>query len=170
MRELDKTALLVPAAHVYLKRRGQVLLQQRRATGYLDGFWVASAAGHIERAETARACAVRELAEELGVHVRQQDLELLTVMQRTDGSDNLREQRVDWFFEVSAWQGNPTICEPSKCSGLSWFDFADLPSPMPDYEIAILSLAVDGKVPLVSSYGFGSASHDVSLGATALDL
>jgi 8-oxo-dGTP diphosphatase len=57
----------IPAAYVYLVRDGEVLLQWRRHTGYMDGYWVAGAAGHMERGETAAGCAVRELREELAV-------------------------------------------------------------------------------------------------------
>jgi hypothetical protein len=37
---------VVPAAYVYLSRGDQVLLQRRQNTGYMDGMWVAGAAGH----------------------------------------------------------------------------------------------------------------------------
>lgn len=156
MREPRVSSTLVPAAHVYLRRNGRVLLQQRCGTGYLDGHWVASAAGHVEQGETALACAVRELDEEIGVRALPEDLKILTVMQRTDGTDNPREQRIDWFFELSRWHGEPRICEPSKCSGLVWFELADLPTPIPDYERTLL--ASDGTTPLVSSYGFDGNS------------
>ena len=57
---------LVPASYVLLLRGPEVLLQRRQNTGYMDGFWVAGAAGHVEPGETARHAAVREAREELG--------------------------------------------------------------------------------------------------------
>nr|BFF17655.1 hypothetical protein GCM10025730_11760 [Promicromonospora thailandica] len=39
---------LVPAAYLFLRREGQVLLQLRQGTGYRDGFWACAAAGHVE--------------------------------------------------------------------------------------------------------------------------
>lgn len=56
---------LVPAAYVALLRGSEVLLQQRLGTGYLDGYWSFSAAGHVERDESVYAAAVREAHEEL---------------------------------------------------------------------------------------------------------
>ena len=35
----------VPASYVYLRRGDEVMLQLRSGTGYLDGHWVAGAAG-----------------------------------------------------------------------------------------------------------------------------
>lgn len=76
---------LIPASYVYLVRDDQVLLQRRANTGYMDGHWVAGAAGHVEAAESAREAAVREAYEELGVRIDAEDLELITVIQRRNG-------------------------------------------------------------------------------------
>ena len=91
----DHSFALVPASYVLLLRGREVLLQRRQNTGYMDGFWVAGAAGHVEPGETSRQAAVREVREELGVDIDAGNLELATVMQRTDGVGVPREQRVD---------------------------------------------------------------------------
>lgn len=53
----DPSFALVPASYVYLLRGDDVLLQQRQNTGYMDGYWVAGAAGHVDPGETARQAA-----------------------------------------------------------------------------------------------------------------
>ena len=73
---------LIPAAYVALLRDGMVLLQQRRNTGYMDGHWSFSAAGHVERDESVTAAAAREAHEELGVRVDEADLEPLCTVHR----------------------------------------------------------------------------------------
>ena len=75
---------LIPASYVYLLRDGAVLLQLRQNTGYMDGYWAAGAAGHVEAGETAVDAAVRELREELGLSVQREDLVPSSVMHRTD--------------------------------------------------------------------------------------
>ena len=110
----------MPAAYLYLLDGDRVLLQQRQNTGYMDGCWVAGAAGHVELHETAAGCAVREAKEELGIVVAAGDLEPVTVMQRTNGTADPVEQRVDWFFAARRWVGVPRVCEPGKCAGLRW--------------------------------------------------
>ena len=147
---------LIPASYLYLRRDDQVLLQQRAGTGYMDGHWVAGAAGHMESLETAQAAAVREAAEELSVTIAPGDLELLTVMHRTDGTNNPREQRVDWFWAATRWTGTPTITEPHKCSGLDWFDLKALPDPIPDYERAVLTGWARNNLAATTTNGFAT--------------
>lgn len=144
---------LIPASYVYLVRDEQVLLQCRANTGYMDGHWVAGAAGHVEAGESAREAAVREAREELGVRIASEDLELITVMQRRNG-DAAIEQRVDWFWTVRRWDGEPAIQEPHKASALEWFPRTDLPEPMPDYERRVVRGIDDPTFPRATSSGF----------------
>jgi 8-oxo-dGTP pyrophosphatase MutT (NUDIX family) len=148
---------LVPASYVYLRHGDQVLLQRRANTGYMDGFWVAGAAGHVDPGETAAVAASREATEELGIHVHPGDLSFLTVMHRTDGTQDPREQRVDWFWTATRWTGTPQITEPQKCSGLDWYALDDLPEKIPAYERLVLDRWWDGALEPVTSYGFGSS-------------
>ncbi|MBK7821321.1 MAG: NUDIX domain-containing protein [Tessaracoccus sp.] len=135
---------LIPASYVYLVRDGAVLLQLRQNTGYMDGYWAAGAAGHVEVGETSADAAARELREELGLSVDLDDLLPSSVMHRTDGSDTPREQRVEWFFSCSTWGGEPAILEPRKCAELRWFPLDDLPEKVPDYERVALDWLRDG--------------------------
>lgn len=145
---------LVPASYVFLRRSGAVLLQLRQNTGYMDGYWTAGAAGHVELGETAVDAAVREAKEELGVDVDRADMIASSVMQRTDGTAEPREQRVDWFFVCDAWRGEPTILEPHKCAELAWFDLDELPERVPDYETLALDAIRGGRTSTLLSYGF----------------
>ncbi|MCT9819181.1 NUDIX domain-containing protein [Microbacterium sp. W1N] len=147
---------VVPASYVFLMRGSQVLLQRRQNTGYMDGMWVAGAAGHIEPGETAVTAARREAREELGIDVAASSLRPVTVMQRTDGSDAPREQRVDWFFTAEEWAGEPTIMEPQKCAEIAWFDLTGLPAEIPDYERLVLDGLASGRLDLLTSVGFSA--------------
>lgn len=153
--------ILIPASYVYLLRDGAVLLQLRQNTGYMDGYWAAGAAGHIEPGETAVVAAARELREELGLNVEADDLVPSSVMHRTDGSDNPREQRVEWFFSCASWTGEPTILEPRKCAELRWFPLDDLPARIPDYERVALEWLRDNDAVGLLSVGFSGRTADL---------
>lgn len=146
--------VVVPAAHVHLLRGDEVLLQRRCGTGYLDGHWVAAAAGHIEHGETAARAVIREAEEELGVRIEERDLEPATLMQRTDGTPDPVQQRADWYFTATAWIGSPQVREPEKCDAMAWFPLAALPSPLPSYEATVLGGIASGRLPLFTSDGF----------------
>ncbi|MDF1488954.1 NUDIX hydrolase [Tessaracoccus caeni] len=148
---------LIPASYVYLLHDGQVLLQLRQNTGYMDGYWAAGAAGHVDPGETAPQAAARELHEELGVEVALGDLIPSSVMHRTDGSDNPREQRVEWFYSCSTWSGDPAIQEPRKCAELRWFPLTDLPALIPEYERIALEWLRDHVGIGLLSVGFDAA-------------
>lgn len=149
---------VVPAAYLYLLDRDRVLLQLRQNTGYMDGFWAAGAAGHVEMHETAAACAIREAKEELGIVLSAGDLEPVTVMQRTDGTADPEQQRVDWFFVARRWAGEPRVGEPRKCAALRWHELTRLPEPMPPHERTVLHELATGTPAPFSHHGFPAAT------------
>jgi 8-oxo-dGTP pyrophosphatase MutT (NUDIX family) len=108
--------------HLLFFRGGQVLLLRRFNTGYRDGEYSVPA-GHLDGNETVRSAAQREAAEEVGVRIDAQDILFSGVMHRNEG-----DERIDFFVEVRAWEGEPFNNEPNKCDELLWVDPASLPS------------------------------------------
>lgn len=152
---------VVPAAYVLLSRStdagDEVLLQLRRHTGFMDGYWACAAAGHVEAGEPAPAAAVREAAEELGVRIRPADLTPLTAVHRTEGTGAPIDERVDFFFRCSRWAGRPRLMEPDKSADLRWFPLAALPDPVVPHELAVLRALATGSVPAILTAGFPCA-------------
>ncbi|MGA8210853.1 MAG: NUDIX domain-containing protein [Nocardioidaceae bacterium] len=150
--------VVVPATYVYLLRTGptsggtEVLLQLRRGTGFMDGYWAAAVAGHVEQGETVAAAARREAAEEVGL--TEVDLEPWCAMQRTGRTGLAVDERVDYFFVARAWHGVPSIREPDKCADLQWFDLGSLPSPVVPHEGRVLATVRTGRTPPFVSEGF----------------
>lgn len=130
---------VVPASYVFLLRArpggDEVLLQLRQDTGYMDGYWAAAAAGHVERGETAYDAARREAVEEIGVQLG--GLTFLTAMQRTRHAEAI-DERIDFFFACREWTGEPRIVEPAKCAELAWFALDALPDPVVPHERFVL--------------------------------
>ena len=144
---------LVPAAYVALLRGDEVLLQQRRNTGYMDGHWTFSAAGHVERDESVTAAAVREAFEELGVRVKEADLEPLCTIHRRQ---NEREggQRVDFYFTASTWEGEPEVRETERSGGLTWARLEALPEPLVPVDAVALEMLRTGERRAIAHWGF----------------
>lgn len=154
----DHRFRVVPAAYLYLRREGQVLLQLRQGTGFLDGHW-AAAAGHVEAGESVCAAAVREAREELGVEVDPADLVPVTTMHRGQPGGPALEQRVDFFFTATRWSGTPEIRERAKAADLRWFPFVALPEPVVPHELVVLRALHDEgrhgtRVPPILTSGF----------------
>ncbi len=148
--ELSGRSLLVAASYVVLRRGDEVLLQRRRNTGYMDGFW-ASLAGHVDPYESALDAAAREAREEAGVEIRVEDLRPLTTLHRVLVGGPPVEQRCDFFFEVTRWTGEPSVREPAKCAALEWFALNALPDDVVPYERLVLEGLHRGDLqPIVS--------------------
>jgi 8-oxo-dGTP diphosphatase len=150
----DHRFRVVPAAYLFLRREGQVLLQLRAGTGFMDGHWAAGAAGHVEPGESALAAAVREAREELGVVVDPADVTALSVQHRGVPGGPALEQRVDFFFAATRWEGTPALQEADKAADLRWFPLVGLPHPVVPHELVVLRALHDGVTPPYLSCGF----------------
>ncbi|WP_245993270.1 NUDIX hydrolase [Xylanimonas allomyrinae] len=155
----DHRFRVVPAAYVFLRRRvgdgpGEVLLQLREGTGFMDGHWAAGAAGHVEAGESVVAAAVREAREELGIAIDPRDLRPVTAMHRGQPGGPALEQRIDVFFEAYRWTGDPRRAEAAKAADLRWFAADGLPEPVVPHELRVLRALAAGDVPRLMVEGF----------------
>ncbi len=117
---------LITKAAVFINIRddaGRLLLQQRANTGFRDGFYDFACSGHVDGNEGIREAAVRELVEELGIQAREEDLQLVHINQAF-----LDTPYMNFTFQLLAWEGEPAIKEPEKCSDLAYFFPDQLPS------------------------------------------
>jgi 8-oxo-dGTP pyrophosphatase MutT (NUDIX family) len=144
---------VIPAAYVVLRRGDEVLLLLRANTGYMDGYW-AVPAGHVEQGESALTAALREVREEVGVKIDPADLVPVTAMHRTGGNGLAIDERVDFFFTASRWDGEPRLMEPDKAAGLDWYSLDKLPDPVVPHEARVLAGLRSGGLPAVIAEGF----------------
>lgn len=150
--------VVVPSVYLFLVREGQqgleVLLQMRRGTPYMDGWWACGAAGHVEHGESALTAAVREAREELGIHIDPKDLRAVATMHRTNALNDPQEERMDLFFEVRTWQGEPHIAEPDKAAELEWWPLDATPERLVPHEAQAVEVLASGAPAAVLSCGF----------------
>lgn len=126
----------IPAVYVYfLDDEGRVLLQRRgQDVGFMPGKWAAGAAGHLERGESVAECAVREVAEEIGITLETTDVVPAFAASCIDRTGTPDAQRSEYAVVVPRWNGEPRIMEPTKCTDLGWFALSDLPDGTSPYE------------------------------------
>jgi ADP-ribose pyrophosphatase YjhB (NUDIX family) len=108
--------------HLFFKKNDQILLLRRYNTGYEDGNY-SVVAGHLDGGETIKQAAIREAEEEAGVHLHEEDIELVSVMHRKE-----TDERIDFFALVTKWEGEIQNREPHKCDDLRFFPLNQLPT------------------------------------------
>lgn len=104
------------AAGILRQANGRVLIAERLGGGPFNGLWEFPG-GKIGDGETAAAALVRELAEELGIHVVATDPFMELCHDYPDRTVRLE------FFLVTDWLGEPVGREGQ---GLRWIDTAGL--------------------------------------------
>ena len=112
---------MIASAYLVLLQGDNVLLARRFQTGYEDGRY-GLPAGHVEENESLLENLVREVKEEVGLSINPTDAELVHVMHRKE-----KDIRMDFFFVVTNWEGEPKICEVDKCDEIGWFPLSKLP-------------------------------------------
>jgi len=126
--------------HLLFIQGNRVLLLCRFNTGYEDGNYSVPA-GHLDGGESVRRAAQREALEETGVHIDLNDIAFVNVMHRKSNDTLLplsgagagTDGRVDFFFNIEAWDGEPFNAEPDKCDELRWCDLDALPENIIPY-------------------------------------
>ena len=124
----------VSAVHLFLVKDGKILLLRRFNTGYEDGNYSVPA-GHIDGNERATTAMLREAKEEAGVVISVEDMRMVHVMHRISRGTHPSgaDERIDFFFEATKWEGEPGIMETNKCDDLSWFPINQLPQNVIPY-------------------------------------
>lgn len=141
---------VTPASYIVFEKAGQILLIKRANTGYYDGSW-SLPAGHFEEGETARDVAVREVKEEVGLAIFPGDLVLAHISHRQSPIPQ-KHERMDLFFKVKNWEGEPINAEPHKHEEIKWFSLKKLPKNMvPEVQNAINNIT---KGKFYSEFGF----------------
>jgi len=140
---------IIPTVYLILRKDNKILLSRRYNTGFHDGEY-SFPAGHLIGNETLRQAMLREAKEEIGIEIDLEDLNLIHVMYRKEPT----EERVNFFFEIEKWKGEPKIMEPQKCDDLNWFSLDNLPENIIPYIKQVIDSYRNGR--FYSEYGWES--------------
>lgn len=118
------------AVHVIIRQGDDILLVLRSHTGYEDGKYCLPS-GRVEEGESFTAAAVREVREETGVLLDQDEIGFVYLQHRLCiNEQGESEVWIDTFFEAGEWRGEPTNAEPAKHDQVAWCDNDGLPENM----------------------------------------
>lgn len=108
----------------------RVLLQKRKNTGFLDGYYDMTVSGHIEAGEPVTAAMLREAEEECGLVLEPSDIRFFTVIHT-----NLYDDVYYCFYFVHTLRDGEEIGirEEDKIEELRWFSVDALPDRMPEH-------------------------------------
>lgn len=113
---------LAPYTLLVMRKDNSILLTRRGATGFADGLY-ALVGGKVEKNETFRQALMREAFEEVGVTVKQDDLDFVHMFHRKGTEGEI----VAVLFQAKQWQGIPFNKEPHKHTSIEWFGLDQLP-------------------------------------------
>lgn len=144
------TATPYIASYVLVEKDGKICFVLRSNTAWMNGYY-GLPSGKVEKTESYHKCAVREVKEEIGLEISENQLEFLHAMQRLQPEEENSEW-IDIFFRVKKWEGKPYNAEPHKHSDVVWLDLKDLP----DNVIPYTKFALENiqKAEKYSEYGF----------------
>lgn len=121
----------------------EILLQKRKNTGYMDGYYDLSASGHVEKDEPMTKALIRESKEEIGIDISEKDIELATMMHT-----NTPETKIIYyngFFKVTQYSGEIKVNEPTKCEEVRWFNLNELPKNILQDRLQAIKNYMDNK-------------------------
>lgn len=129
-------AIFKSAVHMLIMDGDKILVQKRKGTKLWNGYY-GLPAGHIDEGENQYDALLREAKEELNILINTNDIEKEYVVLRRnyfqiDGK--ILEPYIDYYFEITKYEGIPTIMEEDKCDELIWININDLPEPFINYE------------------------------------
>ena len=115
-REVHARGLWHRAVHVLVfNARGEVFLQKRSLIKDMAaGKWDSSASGHLDTGEAYDACAVREVREEIGLHLPQPPQRLFKI-------DACKETGWEFCWIYRAENGGPFVLHPDEIETGAWF-------------------------------------------------
>ena len=114
---------LFPFVAVMLKKDNKIVLTKRKKSGWGKGEY-ALPGGGVDGNETIRTACAREVKEELGVIVKEEDLQVLHVMHGIGKNDI---ETIGFFLQTEKWDVEPKNMEPNLHEFIDWYDLDNLP-------------------------------------------
>lgn len=121
---------LIGGVFCLIIKDNKVLMELRK--NKFDAGLYSLVGGCMEDGETVKQAAVREIKEEVGLEVHEDDIEVISVLHRiTPKPDSW--QSIEFVLLVNNFFGNPNLLENNVCGDLKWFPLENLPQNISHY-------------------------------------
>ncbi|MBX9831273.1 NUDIX domain-containing protein [Candidatus Babeliales bacterium] len=127
---------VVAYAIIIMRQNNKFLLIQRAENASFAPGHYSLIGGSLEPKETFRQALVREVREEIGVTINENDLHFAHTFHR----NGVKHELVACVFECTTWQGEPQNKEPEKHRELAWFALDDLPEKIIPAHRSVIAL------------------------------
>jgi 8-oxo-dGTP diphosphatase len=134
----ENTMQKFPFVAALFIENNKVLLLLRQNTGVFDGFY-ALPGGRVDEGESLRAAMIREIYEEVGVKVKEEDAQFIHLLSFKNEFGN---ESAAICFLIKKWQGELINKEPERHGEIKWFPIDDLPeniSPRTRHDIEMVT-------------------------------
>ncbi len=108
------------ASYMIIRQSSKIAFVLRSNTKWMNG-WYSLPAGKVEQGECFSGAAIREVFEEVGVKVKENDMKHILTVHRYE-KDSYAKEWVDVYFEVQKYSGKAHNAEPHMHSELAWLD------------------------------------------------
>ncbi|MGP1583133.1 MAG: NUDIX domain-containing protein [Candidatus Altimarinota bacterium] len=114
-------------------RNNNILLLKRKNTPWMNGYW-GIPGGRLDAGESMTHGAIRELREETGLTISDENIAFKSIVQHKDE----RGERIYFIIQVVDINEEPQNREPEKCEDMQWFPLNNLPQNItPQVQIAL---------------------------------
>jgi 8-oxo-dGTP diphosphatase len=131
----------------FTPREVRMCLQQRIATGFLDGFW-SYPGGRVELGESPQDTARREAWEEVGVR----PLQLRLVAALTFATGAGAATGINFVYACHRWEGAVQQSEPWLHGPPEFFGLGQLPEPRPTWLVEVAARIAINKPALFKHF------------------
>lgn len=122
----------VPAAYWVPVIENKVPLGLRQNTWYKDWYY-SFISWRVEKWETPTIALIKEVSEEAWVDILSENIIPIHTCFR-DSWQIEQNQKVDFYFSCTIYEGEITNMEPLKCKEIKRFDIDDLPENLIEYQ------------------------------------
>lgn len=118
---------VVVGVGIILKNRdGKVLIGKRKGS---HAPFYSIPGGHLDPGESFEEGAAREIKEETGLELNQNDLKVISITNNIDTYKDEGKHTISVIIYSETFSGEPVLCEPDKCEEWIWVKPDALPEP-----------------------------------------